>query len=728
MSAGSDTTAATTRREVQRSRRSAAATPAGKDPKPKGGGHRAAMRGDIEGLRAIAVLVVLIYHLGVSQLSGGFVGVDIFFVISGFLITSQMLREIGRDGTVSLTKFYSRRARRLLPAASTVLLFTAVVGWFVLPAADRANLASDVITATFYVINWALAFRAVDYLAEDAGASALQHYWSLSVEEQFYVIWPLLMLVGLFLAKKYRLKWKRLLFLLLCVTALASFIYSVVHTRNDPATAYFFTTTRIWELAIGALISFAVIRLTKLTKRGSELLAGIGLVLIVLSLFIISTATPWPSWWAALPTVGAGLIIAAGCAHQDTYVGRFLGMKWMVWIGGISYAVYLWHWPLVVFAKALTGDNLSLLVMVLVAGLSVFLAWATKHLIEDPVRFHPVIVAKPSRSLIFGGVLMAITGLVGTVLWFAVPRVDPNVKVAGASALVANPKADQWQVIDNPTSVFTQSGSVSPDPAVAVSDTPSYYDDNCQVQPGDNKVNPNCTYGNKASKTSIALLGDSKMGQWMPAMNWIASKEDWRVDLYLKSACSFSYDGVKDDCAQFGHNVIGYLKANPDKVPTYAIISQGSPSLQSRTEGMEAAITDLQALGTKVVLLADNTSPAGMDDQVYNCVADQRNDISACDFSAEKRDGRGTPPLKEVSKQMKVPLIDLNQWVCPPGRDTCPPVIGGTMIYRQGSHITATYVRTMAPMLHRGLAEVGYATTPVKDISATDVPVGKQWN
>ncbi|MGO1167995.1 MAG: acyltransferase family protein, partial [Janibacter sp.] len=344
------------------------------------------LRGDIEGLRAVAVGTVLIYHVGIPFMPGGFVGVDIFFVISGFLITSLLLREATRSGRISIADFYARRARRLLPAASVVLIFTAILGWFILPGQDRGNLGTDVMAATFYVINWALAYRSVDYLAEDAAPSLLQHYWSLSVEEQFYVVWPLIIIVGLFIAKRTRLRPKPLLFGLLGLIAAASLAYSVVHTASDPATAYFYSTTRIWELAIGALLAFLVVRLASLPRGIAELLAGVGLLLVLWSAFFLDGKTPWPGAWALAPTVGAALIIAAGCASQSTITARLLSLKPMVWIGGLSYAIYLWHWPLITMAKVAYPD-VRIRHLVVLGLLSIALAWMTKHLVEDPIRF-----------------------------------------------------------------------------------------------------------------------------------------------------------------------------------------------------------------------------------------------------------------------------------------------------------------------------------------------------
>ena len=677
------------------------------------------LRGDIEGLRAVAVGTVLIYHVGIPFLPGGFVGVDIFFVISGFLITSLLLRETVKTGTISIADFYARRARRLLPAASVVLIVTALLGWALLPGPDRLNLGADVIAATFYVINWALALRSVDYLAEDAAPSALQHYWSLSVEEQFYVVWPLIIIVGLMVARRTRLRPKPMLFGVLAVIAAASLVYSVRHTASDPATAYFYTTTRVWELAIGALLAFLVLRLTRLPRLAAELLAGAGLLLVLCSAFFLTSKTPWPSAWALAPTVGAALIIAAGCATQATATARLLSLKPMVWIGGISYAIYLWHWPLITIAKTAWPD-VRIRHLVLIGIVSVVLAWLTKHLVEDPVRFHPGLSAKASRGLLFGLASMIVTALVGTAVWATVPKLDENAKVPGATALVADPSSDVWKVREDASKVFASSGTTTPDPAVAPEDVPRYYDDDCQVQPGDADVDTSCVYGKTDGDQTVAMLGDSKMGQWFPAVEAIAHDEGWRVELYLKSACSFTYDGARSDCEEFGRNANKHF--DEEGAPDVALVSGGAGSSPALRKGMTEAISELKAKGTKVVVLSDSPRPGK--EQVYTCVEEHPDDFSTCAFPADEdngRKGRGTKVLQESATAADVPFVDLNEWICPPGKE-CPPVIGDSLVYRQGSHVTATYIRTLTPMLYRALAAEDLTSKNSDEISVKDIP------
>jgi peptidoglycan/LPS O-acetylase OafA/YrhL len=676
------------------------------------------LRGDIEGLRAVAVGTVLLYHVGIPFIPGGFVGVDIFFVISGFLITSLLLREAARTGGISIADFYARRARRLLPAASLVLLVTAGLGYLVLSGPDRTNLGTDVIAATFYVINWALALRSVDYLAEDAAPSALQHYWSLSVEEQFYVIWPLVIIVGLLVAKRLSVRAKPLLFAVLSVIALASLGYSVIHTQASPTTAYFYTTTRVWELAIGALLAFLVLRLTSLPRLVAELISGIGLLLVLWAAFFLDASHPWPGSWALVPTLGAGLIIAAGCASQSTITARLLSIRPMVWIGGLSYAIYLWHWPLITLAKVARPD-VRIRYLIVIGVVSILLAWLTKHLVEDPIRFHPGLSAKASRGLLFGLATMLVTALAGTAIWATAPRLDREAGVEGATSLVADPSAADWTVRQDASQVYTTSGKVTPDPAVAPEDIPKYYDDDCQVPAGETDVDTSCTYGAQDGDKTVAMLGDSKMGQWFPAVMGIADQENWRVNLYLKSACSFSYSGVDDDCESFSKNVVKSFRK--DGAPDIALVSQGSGNSSTLVDGMTEAVKDLESLGTKVVIVSDSPRPDGQ--KVYTCVEEHPDDYTACSFPA-KGDGRrgvGSPALKELAGATDTPFVDLNTWICPPG-STCPAVIADTLVYRQGSHVTASYIRSLTPMLHRALAAEGLTARKASEITVDDIP------
>ena len=680
------------------------------------------LRGDIEGLRAIAVLSVLLFHIGVSKLSGGFAGVDVFFVISGFLITSLLLKEVERSGRVSIGEFYSRRARRLLPAATVVLVATALAGLVVLSADRFHDLGVDVAAAAGYVLNWVLASRSVDYLAEDAGASPLQHFWSLSVEEQFYVGWPLLLMAAAFVARRVKWSFRTLSFVLLSAIFVASLWWSVVRTAASPATAYFVTTTRVWELGGGALLAILSPWVATLGRRFAQATSLVGIALIGLTLVVVSTATAWPGKAALLPVVGTTAVIAAGCASLDTPVARLLGMRPMRWVGGLSYSIYLWHWPLIVLAKA-HWPGLSTAQVALVGLTSIPLAWLTRHLVEDPVRFSRFVTAKMGRSLFIGGAGMALSFAVAVV----VVQQAPVLKAAtadqtGAVALIADPAtAGVPAMIADPTSQFTSTGSLSPEPDVATLDVPDIYARKCQQDSFGATLIPNCVFGDVNGTVRVAVVGDSKMGQWLPALESIALQEHWRLELYVKSACSFTAFMTRNNgqdytsCQRFGSSTLAALTA-PGAVPDLVFISQGRSRSGGAGKvqpeflaGMVEYWTALTDAGAKVVAIADNPLPRSKDlpggPPVYACVQREQADYRACSYT--RNEGGGTPAMQAAVQQVPGSVfVNLNDWVCPPG-GMCPPAIGGRLILRQGSHLTASYVKSLAPLLARELQAAG---------------------
>ncbi|MFZ4718050.1 MAG: acyltransferase family protein [Ilumatobacteraceae bacterium] len=680
------------------------------------------LRGDIEGLRAIAVLSVLLYHIGVGSLSGGFAGVDVFFVISGYLITSLLLKEVERTGRVSLLDFYSRRARRLLPAATVVLVVTGLAGLRVLTVDQYRNLGVDIAAAAGYVLNWVLAGRAVDYLAEDAGASPLQHFWSLSVEEQFYVVWPVLLIVIAVVARRVRWSFRTLAFVVLGVLSVASLVYSSRHTGSSPATAYFITTTRVWELGVGALLAILTPVVARLPRVWAHLSGWAGVGLIALTLVVVSTATPWPGTAAMLPVMGTALVICGGCIALDTPVARLLGVRPMRWIGGLSYSIYLWHWPLIVLAKDHWPD-LSQPKVALVGLASVPLAWLTRHLVEDPVRFNRAVLAKPGRSLIIGAVGM---GLSFGVAWVVVRQVPPLVEATaqqtGAIALVADPNVEGVPtMIDDPSAVFDVTGPLSPDPAVAVQDTPAFYADGCQADEFSSDIVEGCVYG--AGPVEVAIVGDSKMGQWMPAIDLIGAREGWRTQLYLKSACAFTAymtslkGSAYESCQTFGKKVVDRL-TTPGQVPDIVFISQGRSGNRGIVKVdpgfVDGTVEYWQRLidaGATVVVLADNPwsvsgAIVGTKMPGYECMQLHRDDYSQCTYRQNR--GGGTAAMEQAAERVPAAsLVNINTWVCPTQLDLCPSAIGGRLVFRQGSHLTASYARSLAPILERSLKDPG---------------------
>lgn len=678
---------------------------------------RRALRGDIEGLRAVAVLMVVAYHAGVPGAAGGFAGVDVFFVISGFLITGLLVRDLERHGTVRLGRFYARRARRLLPAAGLVLVTTGLAGWWLLPSTRWSELAADVAGSAVYVVNWTLAARSVDYLAEDSAVSPLQHYWSLAVEEQYYLVWPLLLLgVALVSGGRRRVAAS----VAIAAVLLASLLWSVRLTETSPAQAYFVTTTRVWELAVGALVALAAPLLVRLGRLPATLLAGTGLAMVLATLGAAGRDTAWPGTAAALPVLGAAAVVAAGVSHPRSPVGGVLDTAPMRWVGAHSYALYLWHWPVLVLAREVE-PGLSPAAVAGLVLLSVLLAWLTRVLVEDPVRFGGHGLRTPA-ALGLCALSVAASLLVAAAVASAVPRSTGSGPAPGATVLGSGAPDP------GDTRVFPRTGPVTPTPAEAVQDVPAYYEQGCQTDVTVATVNDSCVVGDPAGALTVAVVGDSKMGQWAPALDAIGRSRGWRVELYLKSACALSSapqrlaSGPYPTCTEWGAAVVERL-TTPGTAPDAVLVSQGRSTAEPRSTvvaaeeelvvGMAEHWRSLVDAGIRVVPVADTpAAPTGSwpgGGPVRDCVANNPDDYWRCEFP--RNVGLGTPALLAAADRVEgVEVVDLNDTVCP--APACRAVVGGVLVFRQGSHVSATYVQTMTDRLERALLDAGVERSP----------------
>ena len=350
-------------------------------------------RADIEGMRAIAVLGVLLWHAGVMALPGGFTGVDVFFVVSGFLMSALLLEEARARGRIDLGRFYARRARRLLPAALSALVGTAVLTVAFLPRARWAEIGGDLIASATYLVNWRLAGRSVDYLDVERAPSPLQHYWSLAVEEQFYLVWPVLLL-GVLVVAAGRARVFRVLSWAVTLLLLGLSVWvSQAWTGRDPS-AYFVTPTRVHELMLGAVVALGARGWPRLPRMVAAVVGWVGLAMVVAALLVITRDTPFPGTWALLPTVGAALVLVAGPAAGSAGPVAVLGVRPLQWVGRLSYSLYLWHWPFIAVAAHLAGvgrggpASLPVHWGLLAVLVSVLPAWLSFRYVEEPVRRH----------------------------------------------------------------------------------------------------------------------------------------------------------------------------------------------------------------------------------------------------------------------------------------------------------------------------------------------------
>lgn len=588
---------------------------------------------DIEGLRAIAIGSVLVFHAGLPWFSGGFVGVDVFFVISGFLITSLLIRELDASGRINLPRFWGRRARRLLPASALVLVFSAAVTWWWLPITDRKVFGGDIIASAWYVVNWRLASREVDYLAEDVGLSPVQHYWSLAIEEQFYLLWPvLLLLIAVFR------QWRLLAIVAVSIITVTSFSYAL--SQAGEADAFFISTTRFWELGIGALVAFSANWWSDINARLRGVLGWLGLALIGYAVLAFDASTAWPGLATLAPTVGTALVITAGVGNVAPT--RLLSMKPMVILGGLSYSLYLWHWPMLILGQSLVEDwrirwGIAFTLLALIP------AWLSYTLVENPIRYRAYFDST-KRALTAGLVSAGFASVIGIALmapYLAQQLNSENRESAGARALLVTNAAK----IDFATVVPV---SISPDPLLATEDTPPTFQDgrNCHL----NQKDPEpvwCEFGVSDSNLTVAVVGDSKIQQWAPAIAQIAKQSGWRMIMSTKSGCPFTAatvrgtDGEYESCNDWNARAIDDLLAlAPDVVVTTSrrsfvdevLSAQNlSQAVEEYVAGLVSHWNRLELNGSDVIVMTDNPPPSF---EVYECVETVRSP-NDCSFAYE---------------------------------------------------------------------------------------------
>ncbi|HSL01362.1 MAG TPA: acyltransferase family protein [Rubrobacteraceae bacterium] len=660
-------------------------------------------RPDVEGLRAVAVVAVLLYHASIPFTPGGYVGVDVFFVISGFLITGLIVAEIERTGTVSLFRFYSRRAKRLLPLTVVVLGTVVVVSWLLFDPVRMDKVSFDVVASGLYVMNWLLAVQAADYFGAGLQASPVQHFWTLAVEEQFYLLWPTLLLFVAWWCRRTRRSLRPVLVLVLATVAVSSLAYSVYSTVHEAGAAYFSTLTRAWEFMLGGALALVPASRLKLPRPVAAVLATAGLGAIVFSTVRFSDDTLFPGYAALVPTLGTAAIIAAGFASTSAMPVRLLTLAPVRHVGRISYSWYLWHWPPLVFAAAIWG-KLSALEGVAVLCVSYVPAVLTYRWIERPFHHSRTLTLYPRKALALGGACTVSSIAMGLVLLAVTPTVPkpPESEVAGASVM-----------IEGDRSLQKSADAVHPSPREAEKQRSEMYDDGCHLDRPEEE-SPECVYGNPDSKTTVVLFGDSHAMHWFPALNRLAKERDWRLVGLSKSACPPAdvqrYSGALSreysECEEWRERTLERIveKERPNLVVTsmlnpYRVMEDGErlgrePSEKALQEGYVSTLKKLRATGAEVAVIRDIPHPKK---DIPECVSRSLDDLQDC--AIPRDEALDHPPInvRAAEELEDVHLIDATPVLCL--EKLCPAVIGDVLVYRNGAHLTPTYARSLAPWL-----------------------------
>ena len=608
----------------------------------------------IQGLRAVAAILVTVFHA--RLVPGGFIGVDIFYVISGYLITGLILREIEKTGTLDLRSFYQRRIKRLLPTSVFVLFVTAIFAWILFPPITRDALGRDLFAAAAYISNYLFAWWQNDYQNLNATPSPFIHYWSLAVEEQFYIVWPLFIL---FLARY----GKKIVFAGIAITTLLSLLFSIYLTQVAPIWAFYSLPTRAWELGFGALLLFL-----PETKKKIRILPWLGFFGIALSSFNFNENTAFPGKNALVPVL-ATVFLMASIKYWPPLFNDLANSRLSQWLGAISYPLYLWHWPALVLPSSAMGRPLRFYERFLCILLTIVLAHYTSKYIEEPLRhknFAP-------RTIYKGAAITTAASLVAGVL-----------------------------ISFTSSSIITTKGEVSYQfDLVQVMEKPDVYGDGCHVNYGETKSGY-CTYGDKESSNTIVLYGDSHAAQWFPVLEKMAKERGFKLVSLTKSACP-AVDAKRPDqgafkmvhCTKWRENSIKRIaEIQPLAVITssFQYFTPANSSIsraQWWNDGQRKLLKSLRGSTNNLIYISDTPRPLR---DIPNCLASR--DSKVCDST-------------ERSKVSVIPGFDVinpNPWLC---SSYCPAIVEGTVAYRDASHISVDMALKLLPKLEAALIAKG---------------------
>ena len=607
----------------------------------------------IQGLRALAALLVTIFHARLAP--GGFIGVDIFYVISGYLITGLILREIEKTGSLDLNAFYQRRIKRLLPTSVFVLFITAIVGMFFLPSITRDALGRDLFAAAAYISNYLFAWWQNDYQNLNATPSPFIHYWSLAVEEQFYVVWPIFLL----LLSRYG---KRVIFWGISISAAISLLLSIYQTQTSPIWAFYSLPTRAWELGVGALLLFIPEKIW-----ANRFIPWLGLIGIAIATLQFDETTAFPGINACLPVMATALLIGSISKWPRAF-NDLSNNRLSQWLGSISYPLYLWHWPALVLPSSAMGRPLRIRERIACILLTIVLAHLTSKFIEQPIR-HKKIAGK-KVYLFF--VATTITSLVAGLI------------ISATSSSMITVKGTNYKF--NLTQVMEK---------------PAVYGDDCHVNYGETKSGY-CTYGKKNSDRTIVLYGDSHAAQWFPALEQIALEKGYKLISLTKSACP-AVDSPREDqgafknvhCEKWRENSIARIKSiHPEAVITSSFQYFTPPSgFNNKSswwrDGQRRLLSELNGSSNHLIYISDTPRPLR---DIPNCLASR--DSHTCD---------STQKTKNVIID-GFEKIDPTSWLC---TSYCPAIQNGYVVYRDASHISVAASLALKQELENALIAKG---------------------
>ncbi len=652
-------------------------------------------RPDIEGLRAIAVLCVVIAHSKIG-LESGFIGVDVFFVISGFLITGHLFKEALKHGTIHMLQFYSRRILRILPASIFVILTTLLAAYLYLSPLQLANYGLDGLFSSFSGMNYRLAQSGTDYFNTSTLPSPFQHYWSLAIEEQFYFIWPfvILILVKLFGKTKH---FKTIVNLVLLAIIGSSLYYSYITTQVSQTWAYFGLLTRAWELAIGAILAINMGIFAKISSKVSALLSWVGLGGLIAGLVIINESTPYPGAWALIPTLSTALIIAVGTNYNKYSVETIFKHGIFQWIGKISYSWYLVHWAFFVvflFDAERTGFGEKFGAIIVTFEL----AMLSYFLIELTTRYNQMLKHSMRRVYLMGLSLILVAGSIsGSILYVNSQKYEAkDFKLASEESGIIQKIKESLKVSTLSDELVVPAGKVPDD---KFTDCMTTKEATTLVK------NESCVLGNPSSNKKIVLIGDSHANQYIQTFDTIAKKYDYKLISFTKPGCPFqdaklNYGDTKidyEECYLFRSLALTEIeKLNPDVIiPIQIDYPTSTPEIWKNY------LVKLKSISKKVITVLDSPHPVV---NIPQCLIDNKSNIQVCNIIKMKDPIRNRKLENEIKmlSDLEISRIDTNNWFC--FEQSCPAVIDNIVVYHDVSHVSNTYAKYLTNLMESKLA------------------------
>ncbi len=686
-------------------------------------------RQDIQGLRALAVLLVAVDHANIGPFHGGFVGVDVFFVISGYLITSLLVREAEKDGRVSLVGFYARRARRILPAATLVLLATVLGSVLLLGAVESTRAIEDAVWATFFAANIKLTIDGTDYFQAEAAPSPLQHYWSLAVEEQFYLVWPLLVLLLCVLVVRAHRPIRDVAVPVLGVIVAASFAWSVVQTGSDTVTAYFSPFTRAWELALGALAACLSPRIARLRPDLLALASWVGLGMVVAAALAFDESTLFPGYAAALPVVGSALLLVGGLRAASWGPQAGLSLAPVRTIGDWSYSLYLWHWPMLILAGSIWGTPSGWYGAAVIAAATA-LSGLTYAFVEQPFRRARFITAGKLRGVLLYPAVVVLT----LPLLAGADRVVQDQLTDGGPAITVENYGQQDGDPDpdfskDPYVALVQASVLAAEngfdvPADLKPSILGLIDDRPDIGECDyykiNEDRPLCERGDTEGTKTIVLVGDSHARQWIPALDELGKRYGYSAYFLVRAGCPGSdvtpwlvnNTGPVVDCEAFQDWAVEQVEemqpdvvvlgsqANPNgfEGPDGEHVTDEDELVEMYGAGMTRQVERLSPHAGRVILIGD---PPDLTFDPGRCLDDGDATLLGCLSDGDAKSIRFAESLRDGALAAGAEFVPTTQWFCADGK--CPTVIGQFIARRDRAHVSVSYADYLTDELEEKL-------------------------